>query len=81
MNTATQEPPAVAKNKAKLPEPKPFILQLPPEYGPLLEAMKKETGRPKTVSAQMGIETVARIMGLKFKPNWPDLLGGSNGPS
>jgi predicted DNA-binding protein len=51
-------------------------VQLPPEYGELLEKIKRKTGQPKSWAAQVAIEHRARRLGIDFVPNWAEELQG-----
>jgi predicted DNA-binding protein len=64
--------PPMPKKADRKPGDKDLVFRLPPEYGAILTAMKKKTGRPKTVSIQIAIERLARAEGYPFKPNWPE---------
>jgi hypothetical protein len=74
MTTDLLEPLDVAKRKTRKPA-KEVVMKLPPEYGPILDAMKSKKGRAKTASVQMAIELLAKYEGIPFTPNWPDFLG------
>jgi hypothetical protein len=72
MDVTTGRPTDMAKKGSR--HGRRATIQLPPEYGELLEKIKKRTGQPKSWAAQVAIEHRARKLGIEFTPNWPESL-------
>lgn len=68
MTTTPAEP--MAKSNS---DQKPFQVKLPGEYHKPLQKTEALTGRPMSVSVQMALELYFRLMGVPFKPNWPEV--------
>lgn len=63
------EDPMAKQNKTK----GPFQVKLPGEYHQPLQKAEALSGRPMSVSVQVALELYFRLMGIPFRPNWPEL--------